>query len=103
MLRGLCSKQKEFEDFMVIKIKNDELVSNKIEQLIASDKATKDANDLNNNIIVKLVLPALELISQFVYHVNLKSTGNVDPDFKSQLEMKWAIIDRIISGKQFSL
>ncbi|CAF1186061.1 unnamed protein product [Adineta ricciae] len=103
MLGELCSKQNEFENFMKDKIKKDELIANKIEQLIESGKATKDSNDYNSNIIVKFVLPTLDLISQFLYHANLKSTNDVDPDFKLQIELKRKIIDRIISGKQFSL
>jgi hypothetical protein len=82
---------------------NDELISSKIQQLFTNTKATNELCDNNDKIIKKLILPTLELISNFLSHLNVKSTGNFDPDFKSQIEIKRTLIDQIISGTKNNL
>ncbi|CAF1169881.1 unnamed protein product [Adineta steineri] len=103
MLNRLCSKEKEFNDFMVNKNKNDELMLEKIERIITNDKITKEACDNNDKLIKRLILPTLDLISNFLVQTNPKATGNVVTEFKSQIQIKRALIDQIISGKKVTL
>ncbi|CAF4319506.1 unnamed protein product, partial [Adineta steineri] len=103
MLNRLCSKENEFNDFMASKNKNDELMLEKIERIITNDKITKEACDNNDKLIKRLILPTLDLISNFLVQTNPKATGNVVTEFKSQIQIKRALIDQIISGKKVSL
>jgi len=103
MLNRLCLKQNDFDNFMTVKNMSDELISNRIQQLFISTKATNELCDNNEKIIKKLILPTLELVSNFLFHINIKSTGNFDPDFKSQIEIKRTLIDQIISGNNDKL
>ncbi|CAF2672804.1 unnamed protein product [Rotaria sp. Silwood2] len=95
-------KQKEFELFIVESKKNDDYLFAKVDELMMNNREVKDRSDSNEKLIKKLILPSLDLLSQFLQHINLKATGIDDADFKYKIQTVRAQLDNASKGKIFS-
>ena len=99
-LDSITSKQNDFEQFMRAKNDQDALMAKKVELLTEKSSETEEMTIDNGNMITKLILPTIELLSKFLYHKNMTANGVDDADFKSQIQTKRTLIEKILSGRK---
>ena len=99
-LDRITSKQNDFEQFMRAKNDQDALMAKKVELLTEKFSETEEMTIDNGNMITKLILPTIELLSKFLYHKNMTANGVDDADFKSQIQTKRTLIEKILSGRK---
>ena len=99
-LDRITSKQNDFEQFMRAKNDQDALMAKKVELLTEKSSETEEMTIDNGNMITKLILPTIELLSKFLYHKNMTANGVDDADFKSQIQTKRTLIEKILSGRK---
>ena len=100
-LDTMAKKNEEMERLLVSKIRSDEIVIEKIQQLVASESELRTSVTRHEKLIQGLILPTLELIAKFAYHANSKQGGVDDADFKSQIETRRVILNKVMGGKDF--
>ncbi|CAF1291804.1 unnamed protein product [Adineta steineri] len=109
VLEKMVNKNDQFEQFMNDKKINDELVSNKIDELIKNDNNIRLITaqheikiTRHENIFMKLVIPVLEEISSFLSNINVGKKGDtLDADFNSTIKRIRAQLNNAKTSKEY--
>lgn len=102
-LDHIVTKHSEFEHFLKRKNTHDEETIKQLNYLSVSVKETDEACIKNGRLIKNLILPTMELVAKYLYHLNMNNKGVDDADFKAQIETKRMQMDQIMSGKKDSI
>ncbi|CAF4269397.1 unnamed protein product, partial [Rotaria sp. Silwood2] len=108
-LEQFSKKNDEFELFMNNKIKNDEILSTKIDHLIDNDEEFKKnitQHEIkitrHENIFIKLILPMLDEISKYLSVINTdKKGGTLDADFQAIINRMRVQLENVTQNKKF--
>ncbi|CAF1511537.1 unnamed protein product [Rotaria sordida] len=108
-LEKFSKKNDEFELFMNNKIKNDEILSTKIDHLIENDVEFKKniiQHEIkitrHENIFIKLILPMIDEISKYLSIINIdKKGGTLDADFQVTINRMRVQLENVTQNKNF--
>ncbi|CAF1434935.1 unnamed protein product [Rotaria sordida] len=108
-LEKFSKKNDEFELFMNNKIKNDEILSTKIDHLIENDVEFKKniiQHEIkitrHENIFIKLILPMMDEISKYLSIINIdKKGGTLDADFQVTINRMRVQLENVTQNKNF--
>jgi hypothetical protein len=109
LLKKIVITNDKFENFMNDKIINDEIISNKIDNVIkhSNNQAANIAQHeikitRYGNVLMKIVFPFLDEISLFLSNTNIdKHGGTLDADFKSKINRMRAQLNNARTSKDF--
>ena len=103
------NRNNHFENFMKDKIVNDEIISNKIDELLQNNNNQKiniTQHEIkithHENVFKKIVLPLLDEISLFLSNLNIDKYGKtLDADLKVKINRWRAQLNDVRTSKDF--
>ena len=109
LLEKIINRNNHFENFMKDKIINDEIISNKIDELLQNNNNQKiniTQHEIkithHENVFKKIVLPLLDEISLFLSNLNIDKYGKtLDADLKVKINRWRAQLNNVRTSKDF--